>query len=359
MIVESIKLNHFRNYDTLELEFDKGTNLFYGDNAQGKTNILESVYLCGTTRSHKGSKDREVIHFGEEESHICMNIKRNDSSYRIDMHLKKNKTKGIAVNGVRVRKASELIGLGNFIFFSPEDLNIIKNGPSERRRFLDMELCQLDKIYLYHLSRYNKILLQRNKCLKDYNFYAESEAMLDVLDDQLIQYGAVLIRLRREFTEKLNEIIQEIHRNLSGQKEHLLLQYENDTEEDTFSHKLKTNRDRDIKTKVTNAGPHRDDLCFLIDGIDIRRYGSQGQQRTAALSLKLAEIEIVKRHVKDTPVLLLDDVLSELDSKRQRYLLDSIHNIQTMITCTGVDDFIDNNFQINKLFHVVEGTVHV
>lgn len=359
MIVESIKLNHFRNYDALELSFDGGTNLFYGDNAQGKTNILESVYLCGTTRSHKGSKDKEVIHFGEEEAHICMTIKKNEASYRIDMHLKKNKTKGIAINGVRVRKASELIGLGNFVFFSPEDLNIIKNGPSERRRFLDMELCQLDKIYLYHLSSYNKALVQRNRLLKDYDFYRESGAMLDVLDEQLVQHGSVVIRLRGAFTEKLNGIIREIHSNLSGQKEHLFLEYEKDVETDAFEQKLKMNRERDIRTKITNAGPHRDDLGFLIDGIDIRRYGSQGQQRTAALSLKLAEIEIVKRHVKDTPVLLLDDVLSELDSSRQKYLLESIHDIQTMITCTGVDEFIDNNFQIDRLFQVVEGTVHV
>ena len=174
MIVESVKLNQFRNYDSLELKFDKGTNLFYGDNAQGKTNILESVYLCGTTRSHKGSKDKELIHFGEEESHICMKIRKGEIPYRIDMHLKKNKTKGIAINGVPVRKASEVIGLGNFVFFSPEDLNIIKNGPSERRRFLDMELCQLDKIYLYHLSNYNKSLIQGNKLLKDFVFYTEA-----------------------------------------------------------------------------------------------------------------------------------------------------------------------------------------
>lgn len=359
MIVESIKLNHFRNYDALEISFHRGTNLFYGDNAQGKTNILESVYLCGTTRSHKGSKDKELIHFGEEEAHICMTIKKNEMSYRIDMHLKKNKTKGIAINGVRVRKASELIGLGNFVFFSPEDLNIIKNGPSERRRFLDMELCQLDKIYLYHLSNYNKALVQRNKLLKDYGFYRESGDMLDVLDEQLVQHGSVVIRLRGEFAEKLNEIISEIHSNLSGQREHLFLEYEKDVEIEDFGQKLKMNRERDIRTKITNAGPHRDDLGFLVDDIDIRKYGSQGQQRTAALSLKLSEIEIVKRHVKDTPVLLLDDVLSELDSSRQKYLLESIHDIQTMITCTGVDDFVNNNFHIDRLFRVVQGTVSI
>lgn len=359
MIVESIKLNRFRNYDDLELKFDKGTNLFYGDNAQGKTNILESVYLCGTTRSHKGSKDREIIHFGEEESHICMKIRKGDIPYRIDMHLKKNKTKGIAINKTPVKKASELIGLGNFVFFSPEDLNIIKNGPSERRRFMDMELCQLDKIYLYHLSNYNKILIQRNKLLKDFAFYPEAEDMLDILDEQLVQYGCVLISIRKKFVEGLNQIICDIHGNLSGKKEALALEYENNTETADFEQKLKSNRQKDIRTRITNQGPHRDDLCFQINGIDIRKYGSQGQQRTTALSLKLAEIEIVKRNVKDTPVLLLDDVLSELDGSRQRYLLDSIHDIQTMITCTGIDDFVDCNFKINKLFQVIQGTVEV
>ena len=357
MIVESIKLNHFRNYDNLDLKLDKGTNLFYGNNAQGKTNILESVYLCGTTRSHKGSKDREVIHFGEEESHICMKIKKGEVPYRIDMHLKKSRAKGIAINKMPVRKASELIGLGNFVFFSPEDLNIIKNGPSERRRFMDMELCQLDKIYLFHLSNYNKVLNQRNKLLKDYNFYPEADSMLEVLDEQLISHGIVLIDLRKAFVNELNQIIGEIHYNLSGKKEHLLLEYENHTEKEEFEKKLKENREKDIRTKLTNCGPHRDDLCFLIDEIDIRKYGSQGQQRTAALSLKLSEIEIVKRNVKDTPVLLLDDVLSELDSSRQKYLLDCIHDIQTLITCTGIDDFVSYHFKIDKLFEVVEGKV--
>lgn len=357
MIVESIKLNHFRNYDKLELKFDRGTNLFFGDNAQGKTNILESVYLCGTTRSHKGSKDREVIHFGEDESHICMRIRRGEIPYRIDMHLKKNKTKGIAINGVPVRKASELIGLGNFVFFSPEDLNIIKNGPSERRRFLDMELCQLDRIYLFHLTNYNKVLAQRNKLLKDYSFYPESGSMLEIIDEQLVQYGSVIIRQREKFAKELNQILYEIHGKLSGKREELSLEYEKDTEIDEFADKLKKNREKDIRTRITNTGPHRDDLCFSVGGIDIRRYGSQGQQRTAALSLKLAEIEIVKRSVKDTPVLLLDDVLSELDSSRQRYLLESIHDIQTMITCTGIDDFVGYHFQINRLFEVIDGTV--
>lgn len=221
-----------------------------------------------------------------------------------------------------------------------------------------MEMCQLDKIYLYHLSNYNKVLVQRNKLLKDFSFYPESAAMLDILDEQLVQYGSVLIKMRDQFIKNLNEILKEIHRSLSGRKETLVMEYENNTGIEEFGQVLFKNREKDIRTRVTNTGPHRDDLCFMISGIDIRKYGSQGQQRTAALSLKLAEIEIVKQNVKDTPVLLLDDVLSELDSSRQRYLLESIHDIQTMITCTGIDDFVSYNFQINKLFQVIEGTVY-
>ena len=334
MIVKSLKLNQFRNYESLQLSFDKGTNLFYGNNAQGKTNILEAVYLCGTTKSHKGSKDREMIRFGEEEAHIRMAISRSQSAYEIDMHLKKNRPKGIAVNGVPIRKAAELLGIANFVFFSPEDLGIIKNGPAERRRFIDMELCQLDKLYLHELSNYNKVIIQRNKLLKECSCNSQYEEMLDIWDMQLVKYGKKLIESRERFVEELGVIVAEIHRNLTGGREELM-----------------------VRSEKNVTGPHRDDLLFEVKGVDIRRFGSQGQQRTAALSLKLAEIELVKRAIKDTPVLLLDDVLSELDSSRQQYLLDSIHDIQTLITCTGIDDFIENKFQLNKVFHVADGVV--
>lgn len=357
MKIESLELCNFRNYKSLDISFDKGTNLFYGDNAQGKTNILEAIYLCGTTKSHKGSRDKELIRFQEEESHIRMKIFRNDSSYKIDMHLKRSKPKGIAINGVPLKKAGELLGIANFVFFSPEDLNIIKNGPGERRRFIDMELCQLDKVYLYHLTSYNKVVMQRNKLLKDISFHPEYEDMLDIWDAQLVQYGKKLIGARESFVKDLNHIIFEIHKKLSGQKEELVIEYEKNTGADELEEKLKATRGRDIRMKMSMTGPHRDDLCFSIKGVDIRKFGSQGQQRTAALSLKLSEIELVKRAIKDTPVLLLDDVLSELDRNRQQYLLDSIHDIQTLITCTGVDEFVENKFQLNKVFHVMEGSV--
>ena len=273
------------------------------------------------------------------------------------MHLKKNRPKGIAVNGVPIRKAAELLGIANFVFFSPEDLGIIKNGPAERRRFIDMELCQLDKLYLHELSNYNKVIIQRNKLLKECSFNSQYEDMLDIWDMQLIKYGKKLIESRERFVGELGVIVAEIHRNLTGGREELVIRYENNVSADEFERKLQTSRKRDLKMKMSMTGPHRDDLLFEVKGVDIRRFGSQGQQRTAALSLKLAEIELVKRAIKDTPVLLLDDVLSELDSSRQQYLLDSIHDIQTLITCTGIDDFIENKFQLNKVFHVADGVV--
>ena len=359
MIVDSIKLEKFRNYKLLKLKFDKGTNIFYGDNAQGKTNILESVYLCGTTKSHKGSKDREVIQFEEEESHIRMKVIRGGSPVKIDMHLKRNKPKGIAVNGVPIHKASELLGIANFVFFSPEDLNIIKNGPSERRRFIDMELCQLNKVYLYHLSNYNKVVIQRNKLLKELSFRPDLVDTLDIWDMQMVEYGEKVIAERREFLKSVNDIVRNIHLHLSGEKEILEVEYEENVSAEEFEKELKKSRSRDIKMKMSLTGPHRDDICFKIKGADIRKYGSQGQQRTAALSLKLSEIELVKQQTGDTPILLLDDVLSELDSNRQRYLLDSIGNIQTLITCTGLEDFVENRFDINRVFHVVDGHVEI
>ena len=357
MIIESLELKNYRNYKELHINFDPGTNVLYGDNAQGKTNILESVYVCATTKSHRGSKDREIIEFGEEESHIKMNIRKDDVPYRIDMHLKKNKTKGVAINGIAIHKASELFGVVNVVFFSPEDLNLIKNGPAERRRFVDLELCQLNRLYVHSLVQYNKIILQRNKLLKEIAFRPEYEETLDVWDMQLVNYGREVIKFRREFIKQLNEIIHAIHLSLTGGREDISISYEPYTREDQMEDILKKNRAQDMKQKTTLSGPHRDDISFIVNGIDIRRFGSQGQQRTAALSLKLSELQLVKQLSHDDPILLLDDVLSELDSSRQNHLLSAIKHIQTMITCTGLDDFVNNRFQIDKVFKVIDGTV--
>lgn len=357
MIIKSLELDHFRNYDSLSMTFDSGTNILYGDNAQGKTNILEAIYLSATTKSHKGSKDKDIVNFAAEEAHIRTYIEKDGLENRVDMHLRKNKSKGIAINGQKIKKAADLLGLLNVVFFSPEDLSIIKNGPAERRRFVDMELCQLDSFYLYNLNNYNKIVNQRNKLLKELYYNPGLKDTLSIWDSQLLAYGSKIIERRIAFVEQLNDIIYEIHRKLSGNKEELRICYEPDVTLEEYEQRLQSGQERDIRLKQTSTGPHRDDFSFLAGNIDIRKFGSQGQQRTAALSLKLSEIELVKKITKDTPVLLLDDVLSELDSNRQNYLLNSIGDIQTIITCTGLEEFVNNRFEINRIYRVSNATV--
>lgn len=357
MIIKKLELADFRNYESLDISFDKGTNILYGDNAQGKTNILEAIYVSATTKSHKGSKDKEIVNFDKEEAHIRTYLEKEDEEIRVDMHLRKNKSKGIAIDGQKIKKAAELLGLLNVVFFSPEDLGIIKNGPSERRRFADMELCQLDNFYLYNLNNYNKIINQRNKLLKDMYFNPGLKETLNIWDSQLVSFGSKIIERRIQFATQMSEIIYDIHKKLSGGREELIIKYEPDVSIEDFERLMRINQERDVKLKQTTTGPHRDDFSFIVNGIDIRKYGSQGQQRTAALSLKLSEIELVKKISKDTPVLLLDDVLSELDSNRQNYLLNSIGDIQTIISCTGLDEFINNRFEINKIFKVTNGNV--
>ena len=357
MIIKSLELQDYRNYEYLELSFDKGTNILYGDNAQGKTNILEAIYLSATTKSHKGTKDKDIINFNKEEAHIRTYVEKEGIQTRVDMHLRKNKSKGIAIDGQKLKKAADLLGLCNVVFFSPEDLSIIKDGPAERRRFVDMELCQLDSFYLYNLNNYNKIVNQRNMLLKDLFFQPELRETLHIWDSQLVSYGSKIIERRKLFVEQLNDIIYDIHYKLSGGREEIKVVYEPDVEIEDFEKYLRNSQDKDMKLKQTTVGPHRDDFSFYVGGIDIRKFGSQGQQRTAALSLKLSEIELVKRLTKDTPILLLDDVLSELDNNRQNYLLNSIGDIQTIITCTGLEEFVNNRFEINKVFKVSGGEV--
>ena len=362
MVIKSLSLIDYRNYETLDIEFESGTNILYGDNAQGKTNILEAIYLSATTKSHKGSKDSDIIRFDREEAHIRSILEKEEVETRIDMHLRKNKTKGIAIDGIKIKKAAELLGLMNVVFFSPEDLGIIKNSPAERRRFIDMELCQLDSFYLYNLNHYNKIINQRNHLLKDMYYNPELKDTLKIWDSQLVSYGTKIINRRIEFINDLNEIINSIHRSISGGKEDIHIEYIANCDADKLEDTISKSYDKDIRLKQTTVGPHRDDISFIVkdsdnNTIDIRKYGSQGQQRTAALSLKLSEIELVKKLIKDNPILLLDDVLSELDSNRQNYLLDSIGDIQTIITCTGLDEFVGHRLKINKVYKINKGSI--
>ncbi|MCR5702482.1 MAG: DNA replication/repair protein RecF [Lachnospiraceae bacterium] len=357
MYINSLELNNYRNYNELNISFNKGITILCGDNAQGKTNVLEALYLAATTKSHRGSKDREIIMFNENEAHIRVHLSKHDVGHKIDMHLRKNKNKGVAIDGLSIKKSGELFGLINIIFFSPEDLSIIKNGPGQRRRFMNLELCQLNKIYYYNYVNYNKALNQRNTLLKQIATDKSKKDMLDVWDAYLIQYGKAIIEERQAFIDKLNDIVKVIHNHLTGGRESIEITYETNVSFKDYEKVMRKKRDTDIKYQSTQTGPHRDDICFLVNGIDVRTFGSQGQQRTAALSLKLAEIELVKSIIHDNPILLLDDVMSELDSNRRNYLLESIKDIQTIITCTGYDDFIKSRLTIDKIYEVVNGTI--
>jgi len=357
MIIKSIKLQNYRNYESLNLQFNEQTNIFHGDNGQGKTNLLEALYMTGTTKSHRGTKDKDIIQFDHDEGHIEVVVEKKGVKHVIDVHLKKYHSKGFAINKIPIRKPSEYLGLVHFIFFSPEDLNIIKAGPSARRRFIDLELSQLDKVYLSNLSNYNRVVHQRNALLREMSQQLKGNETLDIWDIQLVNYGNKVIAAREDFIRKMNQVINEIHQKLTGGRENLEIVYERSVRTWEFEKHVKKNRDKDIRMKSTSIGPHRDDCSFISDGIDLRYFGSQGQQRTAALSLKLSELELVKKMIKDTPILLLDDVLSELDKKRQHCLLSNIGGIQTMITCTGVDELMEEYFSENKVYHVSEGRV--
>jgi DNA replication and repair protein RecF len=357
MIIKSLKIENYRNYKKEEIIFNNGTNILYGDNAQGKTNILESIFLSATTKSHKGSKAKEIIKFEKEEAHIQTILNKKEIEYKINVCIKKNEKKEIAINNEKIKKSSELLGIMNVVLFSPEDLSIIKNGPSERRKFINIELCQLDRMYLYNLNYYNKIVNQRNKSLKDMKKDSDLKNTLIVWDMQLLSYGKKIIEKREEFINELSDILKNIHYNLSGKKENIEIIYKPNVKKENMEKKLKENMERDIYLKQTSVGPHRDDIAFIINKKDVRKFGSQGQQKTVALSLKLAEIELVKNKIDDNPILLLDDVLSELDSKRQNFLLDYLGDIQTIITCTGLDEFVNNRFKMDKVFKVVDGTV--
>ena len=354
MQIDSLELASFRNYDSLSINFDSGINIIYGANAQGKTNILESIYMCSSGKSHKGSKEKDIIKEGCAESHIKGDFSGSSGKERVDIHLKAGSGKGIALNRVPIRKISELYGIIKVVIFSAEDLDIIKRGPSARRRFMDMELCQLDKLYVEDLITYNKIRIQRSELFKrlgeEKNNREELLETLDIWDLQLVNTGSRLIKRRKKFIEEINEIILDIHYQISGGSEKIKMIYKPSVKENDFYEELRKSREKDIITRTTNVGPHRDDFSFFAEEKDIKTFGSNGQQRTCALSLKLSEIKLIEQQKKEKPVLLLDDVLSELDRNRQRHLLKSLGQTQTIITCTGVDEFIEKELGQTRKF---------
>lgn len=356
MYIRELSLQNFRNYNYLQLKLHPGINVFVGDNAQGKTNILESIYLCATARSHRTNQEKEVIKWDEKDSHIRLIIQKKTIEDQIDFHLDQ-RGKGVAINRIAIQKLGDLLGVLNVIMFSPEDLQMIKRGPRERRKFIDIELSQLDRMYYYALSQYHKVLKQRNNLLKKFNKTNDGIGLLSVWDEQIIEYGKIVISKRKEFIDRLTQIAQEIHFDISGAKEKLQIVYSPSVEVEEYDKKLLLHHERDIFRGGTSLGPHRDDLIFMINDMDVRTYGSQGQQRTVILSIKLAQLKMIQEKIGERPVLLLDDVLSELDYHRQQFLFAHTQNIQTLITCTGVEDSVWNMQKIGQLFSVRDGTI--
>jgi DNA replication and repair protein RecF len=359
--IKELSLKNFRNIESIKLMPDRETNIFYGDNAQGKTNIMEAVYMCAAGRSHRTHIEKELIKFGEQSAHIQLFAQRTDFGERIDIHIKNDQKKGVAVGGIPVKKLGELFGAVNVVFFGPEDLMLVKEGPNLRRKFMDMEMCQTSKVYYYNLQQYYKTLRQRNeflkKCQATKNQAKPDITMLEVWDEQLVGYGVKLVVARKEFINQLNTTAGSIHHSITSGKECLSVEYKPSVDELNFADKIRSNHDRDIYYGTTNSGIHKDDIVFYVNGVNARNYGSQGQQRTVCLSLKLAEVEMIKQQVGESPVLLLDDVLSELDRSRQMYIISCLDGIQTFITCTGIDEVIGLVADKSAVFHVKNGEI--
>lgn len=338
MYINSLKLVNYRNYDNLLVEFNDKINLIVGRNGQGKTNIVEAITLMSIGRSFRTNKDKEIIKFGCESLYSACNFTRNNMDKKIEVAVTKEK-KGIKVNGVSIKTIQELLGNLNVVVFSPEDLKLVKSGPKERRGFIDKEISQIMPRYYSLLTNYNKIINQRNKVLKSFNV---DDYLLDVYDENLSTYGSEIYLIRAKFVDKLSKISESLHKKLTSGGEDLNIIYKNqlnikidDSIEDVkkrMIEKLKSSRQVDIVNKSTKVGPHRDDLGIYINNIDVRLYGSQGQQRTASISMKLSEIDLIKMELGDYPVLILDDVFSELDQERQRMLIEKLGDIQMFVT---------------------------
>ncbi|NLI88910.1 MAG: DNA replication/repair protein RecF [Epulopiscium sp.] len=356
MYIGELSLQNFRNYNYLNLVLHPGINVFVGDNAQGKTNILEAIYLCATARSHRTNKEREVIKWDQDDAHIKMKIQKKYVEDTIDFHID-NRGKGVAVNRIPIKRLGDLLGVLNVVMFSPEDLKMVKRSPGERRRFIDIELSQLDRVYYDALGKFHKVLKQRNNLLKKFDNINDASNVLEVWDLQMIEYGSIVINKRQDFINELQEIAQEIHYNISGGKEKLEIVYEPSVTTKQYQERLTANHQKDIFRRSTSIGPHRDDMAFLINDMDVRTYGSQGQQRTVVLSIKLAQLRMIQGILGEQPVLLLDDVLSELDYHRQQFLFTHTKDIQTLITCTGIEEGVWNKQNIGKLFKVNKGVV--
>ena len=372
MMVQNLRLSHFRNYSSLMVTFHPGVNLILGENAQGKTNLLEALYLCAALRSFRTRKESELIQFEAPFGYLKMNVKTSDqfhegAQHELEMVFRPDQKKRVKRNGLSQTRMSDVMGTFKAVLFSPEDLKIVKDSPSERRQFMDSEMIQVSPRYYYHLINYQKIVKQRNQLLKKTN--PREEEMM-VWDLQMAEFAARLMMQRHAFLMEIGELAAVIHQRLTDEKENLKIHYEEgihlknhwyqEKEEalvEMILHGLKKNRQHDLFRQNTGKGPHRDDLSFTINRMDVRQYGSQGQKRTVVLSLKLAVLEWMRKMAGEYPVLLLDDVTSELDDKRQRDLLEYLKPVQTIITSTHSLPGLGEDEERGVIFRVHDGKI--
>lgn len=367
MYLNSIQLSGYRNYDKLDIKTDNQVNLFVGPNAQGKTNLLEAIFVLALTKSHRTSKDKELLGWNSSEARIRGEIDKKYGSLTLDLTLS-TQGKKARINGLEQRKLSDFVGALNVVMFAPEDLEIVKGTPGTRRRFLDMEIGQVQPGYLYSLGQYAKVLMQRNNYLKKASPGSAQQTMMEVWDMQLAEHGVKIVKKRQNFIRKLQKWAQHIHSGITAGSEELTIVYRpsfdiDGVEEDSvlfeqFMIKLTQVKDQEMRRGMTLIGPHRDDMAFYINGKEASIYGSQGQQRTTALSLKLAEIELIHEEIGEYPLLLLDDVLSELDQNRQTQLIETFQSkVQTFITTTGLDSVNVSKLHDSRIYYVRDGQV--
>ena len=357
MYIEEIKLHNFRNYEEQKIELNKNINIFYGENAQGKTNIIESIFLCAYAKSFRTSKDKEIINLNKNEASVTLKYQKKDREGTIRVNISDKKY--IYLNDIKAKKMSEILGNLNVVIFSPDDINILKDGPEKRRRFLDMMIGQLRPNYIHCLNIYLKVLEQRNNYLRQIKEQNKSEELLEIWDEKLAEYAIIVYRYRYEFINKIKEVINEIHCKITDNKENLELNYISECDnKEKFIELLKQRRKLDIIKGYTTKGVHRDDFNIFINNKEVSVYGSQGQNRTVVLSLKLAELQVIKDDIDDYPILLLDDFMSELDSNRRKSFLNNIENTQIIITCTDPIEIEKFNKNVEyKLYNVKKGEV--
>lgn len=365
--INELTLTNYRNYAKEKVTFENKVNVILGENAQGKTNIMESIYVLGLAKSHRTTKDKELIHWDQEYAKIEGNVMKRNGPLSLEVIIS-NKGKKVKLNHLEQRKLSEYIGALNIVMFAPEDLNLVKGSPQVRRRFIDMEIGQINPVYLYHLGTFLKILQQRNHLLKDLQRKKTDNGLLDILTDQLIEMAAKVIFKRFEFLKLLEKWAKPIHSDISRSSENLVIQYKpsvkvsEETELSKIEEVLKENfgkiKEKEIERGTSLIGPHRDDLAFFVNDRDVQIYGSQGQQRTTALSLKMAELELIYEKIHEYPILLLDDVLSELDDFRQSHLLNTIQGkVQTFVTTTSVEGIDHQTLKEASTFMVEKGNI--